>query len=89
MAREPGHTVYVWFDALINYVTGIGFGTDETKFKKWWPADVHVIGIDISRFHCIFWPAMLLAAGVPLPQQVFVHGFLENKGGGSRSRAGT
>ena len=78
---EPGHTVYVWFDALINYVTGVGFGTDEAKFKKWWPADVHVIGLDISRFHCLFWPAMLLAAGVPLPKQVFVHGFLENKGG--------
>jgi methionyl-tRNA synthetase len=78
---EPGHTVYVWFDALINYVTGVGFGTDEAKFKKWWPADVHVIGLDISRFHCIFWPAMLLAAGVALPKQVFVHGFLENKGG--------
>ena len=78
---EPGHTVYVWFDALINYVTGIGFGTDEKKFKKWWPADVHVIGLDISRFHCIFWPAMLLAAGVEVPKQVFVHGFLENKGG--------
>jgi len=78
---EPGHTVYVWFDALINYVTGIGFGTDEAKFKKWWPADVHVIGLDISRFHCIYWPAMLLAAGVPVPTQVFVHGFLENRGG--------
>ncbi len=78
---EPGHTVYVWFDALINYVTGIGFGTDDAKFKKWWPADVHVIGLDISRFHCIFWPAMLLAAGVPVPKKVFVHGFLENKGG--------
>ena len=78
---EPGHTVYVWFDALINYVTGVGFGTDEAKFKKWWPADVHVIGLDISRFHCIYWPAMLLAAGVPIPKRVFVHGFLENKGG--------
>jgi methionyl-tRNA synthetase len=78
---EPGHTVYVWFDALINYVTGVGFGTDEKKFRKWWPADVHVIGLDISRFHCIYWPAMLLAAGVPLPKKVFVHGFLENKGG--------
>jgi methionyl-tRNA synthetase len=78
---EAGHTVYVWFDALINYVTGVGFGTDEKKFKKWWPADVHVIGLDISRFHCIYWPAMLLAAGVPLPKKVFVHGFLENKGG--------
>jgi methionyl-tRNA synthetase len=78
---EPGHTVYVWFDALINYVTGVGFGTDEAKFKKWWPADVHVIGKDISRFHCIFWPAMLLAAGVEVPKKVFVHGFLENSGG--------
>jgi len=78
---EPGHTVYVWFDALINYATGVGFGTDEKKFAKWWPADVHVIGLDISRFHCLYWPAMLLAAGVPVPRQVFVHGFLENKGG--------
>ncbi|HET7699250.1 MAG TPA: methionine--tRNA ligase [Candidatus Limnocylindria bacterium] len=78
---EPGHTVYVWFDALINYVTGVGFGTDEATFAKWWPADVHVIGKDISRFHCIFWPAMLLAAGVPLPKKVHVHGFLENSGG--------
>ena len=78
---EPGHTVYVWFDALINYVTGVGFGTDEAAFAKWWPADVHVIGKDISRFHCIFWPAMLLAAGVPLPKKVHVHGFLENSGG--------
>ena len=77
---ESEHTVYVWFDALINYVTGVGFGTDETKFKKWWPADVHVVGKDISRFHCIFWPAMLLAAGVPLPKRVFVHGFLETSG---------
>ncbi len=78
---EPGHTVYVWFDALINYVTGVGFGTDQAKFETWWPCDVHVIGKDISRFHCIFWPAMLLAAGVPLPKRVHVHGFLENSGG--------
>ncbi|HET8567725.1 MAG TPA: methionine--tRNA ligase [Candidatus Limnocylindria bacterium] len=78
---EPGHTIYVWFDALINYVTGIGFGTDEKTFARWWPADVHVIGKDISRFHCIYWPAMLLAAGVPLPKRVFVHGFLENRAG--------
>ena len=78
---EPNHTVYVWFDALINYVTGVGFGTDEALFKKWWPADLHVIGLDISRFHCIYWPAMLLAAGVELPKRIFVHGFLENRGG--------
>jgi methionyl-tRNA synthetase len=77
---NPDHTVYVWFDALINYVTGVGFGTDEAKFKRWWPCDVHVIGKDISRFHCIYWPAMLMSAGVELPRQVFVHGFLEYRG---------
>ena len=77
---DPKHTVYVWFDALINYATGVGFGTDETLFKKWWPAELHVIGKDISRFHCIYWPAMLIAAGVPLPDRVFVHGFLEYRG---------
>jgi methionyl-tRNA synthetase len=77
---NPEHTVYVWFDALINYVTGVGFGTDEARFKKWWPADVHVIGKDISRFHCIYWPAMLMSAGVEVPRQVFIHGFLEYRG---------
>jgi len=77
---NPEHTVYVWFDALINYVTGAGFGTDEKKFKKWWPCDVHVIGKDISRFHCIYWPAMLMSAGIELPHQIFVHGFLEYRG---------
>jgi methionyl-tRNA synthetase len=77
---RPEHTVYVWFDALINYATGVGFGTDERTFAKWWPADVHVIGKDISRFHCLYWPAMLMSAGVPLPERVFVHGFLEYRG---------
>src|SRR2546426_4637652 len=81
------HTVYVWFDALINYVTGIGFGTDEKKFKKWWPSNVHVIGKDITRFHCIYWPAMLMAAGVELPRQVYAHGFLEYAGQGRLSRS--
>ncbi|HEV8536889.1 MAG TPA: methionine--tRNA ligase [Candidatus Limnocylindria bacterium] len=77
---NPEHTVYVWFDALINYVTGVGFGTDEARFGRWWPAEVHVIGKDISRFHCIYWPAMLMSAEVELPRQVFVHGFLEYRG---------
>lgn len=77
---DPTQTVYVWFDALINYVTGIGFGTNDALFRKYWPADVHVIGKDISRFHCVYWPAMLLAAGVELPKEVWVHGFL-NYGG--------
>ena len=84
---KPGHTVYVWFDALINYVTGIGFGTEEAKFKKWWPSNVHVIGKDITRFHCIYWPAMLMAAGVELPRQVYAHGFLEYAGQGRLSRS--
>ena len=84
---HPEHTVYVWFDALINYVTGAGFPHDPARFAKWWPADVHVVGKDISRFHCIYWPAMLLAAGLPLPKQVYVHGFLEY--GGQRLSKGT
>jgi methionyl-tRNA synthetase len=84
---KPGHTVYVWFDALINYVTGVGFGTDDKKFKKWWPCDVHVIGKDITRFHCIYWPAMLMAAGIELPRQVYAHGFLEYAGLGRLSRS--
>jgi methionyl-tRNA synthetase len=74
---HPDHVVYVWFDALINYVTGVGFGTDDAAFRKWWPCDVHVIGKDITRFHCIYWPAMLLAAGIELPRQVYAHGFLQ------------
>jgi methionyl-tRNA synthetase len=77
---DPQQTVYVWFDALINYVTGVGLGTNDALFARYWPADVHVIGKDISRFHCIYWPAMLLAAGIELPKRVWVHGFL-NYGG--------
>ncbi len=84
---HPDHTVYVWFDALINYVTGVGFGTDDALLAKRWPADVHVIGKDITRFHCIYWPAMLMAAGVDLPRQVYAHGFLEYAGQGRLSRS--
>jgi methionyl-tRNA synthetase len=69
-------TVYVWFDALINYVTGTGFPDDQAGFEKWWPADVHVIGKDINRLHTIMWPAMLMSAGIPLPRKVWVHGWL-------------
>jgi methionyl-tRNA synthetase len=68
--------VYVWFDALINYVTGAGFPDDPASFAKWWPADLHVIGKDITRFHCIIWPAMLLAAGLELPKTIFGHGYI-------------
>jgi methionyl-tRNA synthetase len=72
-------TIYVWFDALLNYATGVGYGTDEELFKKWWPADMHFIGKDITRFHCALWPAMLMAAGVELPKKVFGHGFVYRK----------
>ncbi len=71
-----GHVIYVWFDALTNYISAAGYGRDEEMFGKWWPADVHVIGKDILKFHCVYWPAMLLAGGVKLPKQVFGHGFI-------------
>jgi methionyl-tRNA synthetase len=73
---DPDQTIYVWFDALLNYITAIGYGTDEARFASIWPADVHVIGKDITRFHCALWPAMLLSAGLPLPKRVFGHGFV-------------
>jgi methionyl-tRNA synthetase len=78
--HDPDHVVYVWFDALINYITAMGYGWDEKTFSKWWPADVHVIGKDITRFHCIIWPAMLMSAGIELPKTVFGHGFVYLKG---------
>ncbi len=77
---DEKQTVYVWFDALINYITSAGFATDDDKFKKYWPADFHIIGKDIIKFHCIIWPVMLMSAGLPLPKHVFAHGFLLNKG---------
>lgn len=67
--------LYVWFDALINYLTGVGYAKNEDNFKKWWPADLHLVGKDIIKFHCALWPAMLLSAGLPLPKKVFAHGF--------------
>jgi len=76
---DPEQTIYVWFDALLNYITGIGYGTDPATFGAIWPADVHVIGKDITRFHCALWPAMLISAGVALPKQVFAHGFVYRK----------
>jgi methionyl-tRNA synthetase len=73
---DESFTIYVWFDALLNYVTAIGYGTDEEPFRKWWPADLHFIGKDITRFHCALWPAMLMAADLEPPRQVFGHGFV-------------
>ncbi|HET6462480.1 MAG TPA: methionine--tRNA ligase [Candidatus Krumholzibacteria bacterium] len=75
----PDQVVYVWFDALINYISAIGY-PDGDKFKKYWPADVHVIGKDITRFHCLIWPAMLMAADVEVPKSIFGHGFVYNRG---------
>jgi methionyl-tRNA synthetase len=73
-------TIYVWFDALTNYLTGAGFPDDPAEFAKWWPADLHVIGKDIARFHTISWPAMLMSAGLELPRLVWVHGFMHLQG---------
>jgi methionyl-tRNA synthetase len=79
----PGSTdevIYVWVDALANYLTGVGFAEDPERFDRWWPADLHLVGKEIIRFHCIYWPALLLSAGLPLPKQVFAHGWLTKDG---------
>ncbi len=74
---DASHVIYVWFDALTNYISALGFGGgDPALFDRYWPADVHVIGKDITRFHCIIWPAMLMAGGVEPPRSVFAHGFI-------------
>ena len=80
-------TIYVWYDALINYITGAGFPDDPAAFAHWWPADLHVIGKDIARFHTIFWPAMLWSAGLEAPRHVWVHGWLLVKGGERMSKS--
>lgn len=77
---DRDQVIYIWFDALINYVSGIGYAEDDETFKKYWPADIHLIGKDILRFHAALWPAMLLSAGLSLPKQVFVHGFISVEG---------
>lgn len=71
---------YVWFEALCNYISALGYADNDEKFKKYWPADIHCIGKDILRFHTLLWPAMLLSAGLPLPKKVFVHGYITSKG---------
>jgi methionyl-tRNA synthetase len=73
-------TIYVWFDALINYITGAGFPDDPDSFAHWWPADLHVIGKDIARFHTIYWPAMLWSAGLEAPRHIWIHGWLLAQG---------
>jgi methionyl-tRNA synthetase len=76
----PGHVMYVWIDALTNYITGVGFPSDPAMFARYWPADIHAIGKDIIRFHTVYWPAFLMSAGLPLPRRIIVHGFLTVEG---------
>ena len=78
---HPDHVMYVWVDALTNYLTGVGYpDTDSAAFQRYWPADLHMIGKDIIRFHTVYWPAFLMSAGIALPRRVFVHGFVLNHG---------
>ncbi len=84
---DDSQKIYVWFDALNIYMTGVGFGWDENLWEKWWPADLHIIGKDINRFHTVYWPAMLLSAGLPLPKQILIHGFVNAKGGEKFSKS--
>jgi methionyl-tRNA synthetase len=72
---DPSQVLYVWFDALINYISVIGFGTDQALFEKFWPAQIQLVGKDIIKFHCALWPAMLMAADIAIPERVFAHGF--------------
>jgi methionyl-tRNA synthetase len=85
---DPKHVIYVWLDALANYITALGYATSDTsKYEKYWPADVQMIGKEIVRFHCVYWPAFLMAAGIPLPKGIMAHGWLlfeENKMSKSR-----
>ena len=79
---DDKHVIYVWFDALTNYISALGYGTDHDElFQKFWPADVHLVGKDIARFHAVIWPCILMAAGLPLPKQVFGHGWVLLEGG--------
>lgn len=80
--RDPKHVVYVWIDALANYITALGYGSeDDSLFQKYWPANVHMVGKEIVRFHTIYWPIMLMALDIPLPEKIFGHGWLQMKDG--------
>jgi methionyl-tRNA synthetase len=78
--NDPEHVMYVWVDALTNYITGVGFPDDNDPNWRYWPADVHIIGKDIIRFHAVYWPAFLMSAGIALPKRVYAHGFLFSRG---------
>jgi methionyl-tRNA synthetase len=77
---SPGHVMYVWVDALTTYMTGVGFPDDRANYNRFWPADLHLIGKDIVRFHAVYWPAFLMSADLPLPKSLFGHGFLLARG---------
>jgi len=86
--NSEGHVMYVWVDALTTYMTGVGFpDADGEMFRKYWPANIHMIGKDIVRFHAVYWPAFLMSAGLPVPRQVFAHGFLLARGGEKMSKS--
>lgn len=74
---DPEHVLYVWIEALCNYITGVGYGQDQVLFDTWWPADVQVMAKDIVRFHGVFWPALLMAANLQAPKQLLVHGWIK------------
>jgi methionyl-tRNA synthetase len=78
--NDPEHVMYVWVDALTNYITGVGFPDENDPNWRYWPADVHIIGKDIIRFHAVYWPAILMSAGIPVQKRVYAHGFLFNRG---------
>ncbi len=80
MPDDPNSVIYVWVDALINYLSAVGYGTNPEMVNQWWPADLHVIGKDITRFHAVIWPAMLMSAGLEVPRQIFGHGWVNFRG---------
>jgi methionyl-tRNA synthetase len=84
---SPGHVMYVWVDALTTYLSGIGFPDKERDFSRFWPANVHIIGKDIVRFHAVYWPTFLMSAGLPLPQQIFGHGFILARDGAKMGKS--
>ncbi|QIK96061.1 methionine--tRNA ligase [Sphingomonas sp. HDW15A] len=84
---SPGHVMYVWVDALTTYMTGVGYPQREGDYDRFWPADIHLIGKDIVRFHAVYWPAFLMSANLPLPKQVYGHGFLLARGGEKMSKS--
>src|SRR5207249_5873772 len=89
LPESADEVIYVWVDALANYLTGIGYPDDRASFERYWPANLHLVGKEIIRFHCLYWPALLLSAGFPLPRRVFAHGWLTKDRHKSSKTTGT